>query len=343
MTIDVLSLSSAGHSRPIPPRIPVFPVRCLPMPRGCLLLAVLASLAISVRPGEARAEESPSAASDIEFFEKKIRPLLVERCFECHSEQGKGVKGGLHLDSREMILSGGDSGPALVPNKPDESLLVEAINYPQDGVQMPPRGKLPQGEIDLLTEWVRRGAPYPETKKGPEGAKRRTGIDFESGRKLWSFQPLGEQPIPVVKNAAWVERRIDAFVLEKLEHKGLGPALAADRRTLLRRLSFDLTGLPPTPDEIEAFESDTAISAYPRLVERLLASPHYGEKWGRFWLDLTRYCDAAEPWAMDKDARAWLYRDWVVQAINDDLPYDRFLELQLAADLVPEARPADIR
>jgi len=311
------------------------------MLRGCLILAVPITLAICVRPGHARADETPTAAADVEFFEKKIRPLLVSRCHECHSDQGKGVKGGLHLDSRAAILTGGDSGPAIVPEKPDESLLVEAINYPQDGVQMPPRGKLPQNEIELFTEWVRRGAPFPAGENKSDVAKRR-GIDLETGRKHWSFQLLREQPLPAVKNVTWVERRMDAFVLEKLEASGLRSSPAADRRTMLRRLSFDLTGLPPTPAEIEAFEADTASDAYARQVERLLASPHYGEKWGRFWLDVVRYCDVPEQWSIEKGAHAWVYRDWVVQALNNDLPYNRFLELQLAADLVPDARPTDI-
>jgi len=248
------------------------------MLRGCLILVVPVALCVGLQPQHARADETSPTAAGVEFFEKKIRPLLVMRCHECHSDQGKGVKGGLHLDSRAAILSGGDSGPALVPEKPDESLLVEAINYPQDGVQMPPRGKLPQNEIDLLTEWVRRGAPFPAGEKKSDASKRR-GIDLEAGRKHWSFQPLREQPLPAVKNATWGERRMDAFVLEKLESSGLGPSPAADRRTLLRRLSFDMTGLPPTVAEIEAFEGDTASDAYARQVERFLASPHYGEKW----------------------------------------------------------------
>ncbi len=311
-----------------------------PIPRGCLILCV-AVLVANMRPLRTSADETSPDAADIEFFEKKIRPLLVMRCFDCHSDQGKGVKGGLHLDSRAGILAGGDSGPALVPEKPAESLLVEAVNYPQDGVQMPPRGKLPQGEIVLLTEWVRRGAPYPAGDKKPESAKRRA-IDLEAGRKFWSFQPLHEHPLPIVRDAGWGNRRIDGFVFEKLEQTGLGPSPAADRRTLLRRLSFDLTGLPPTPTELQTFVADMAPDAYARQVERLLASPHYGEKWGRFWLDIVRYCDVPEQWSVEKGAHAWVYRDWVVEAMNGDVPFDRFLELQLAADLVPDARPADI-
>ena len=266
------------------------------------------------------------------------------RCFECHSDKGKGVKGGLHLDSRAGMLTGGDSGPAIVPEKPAESLIVEAVNYSQDSAQMPPRGKLPQAEIDLLTEWVRRNAPFPESKTNAEGTagKAKRGIDFETGKKFWSFQPAHEHSLPALKVSGWGERRIDAFILDELERNGLAQTPTADRRTLLRRLSFDLVGLPPPPAELEAFETDLAPDAYARQVDRLLASPHYGEKWGRVWLDVARYCDTAEQWSIEPSARAWLYRDWVVQALNDDMRYDRFLELQLAADLVADRRPADI-
>jgi cytochrome c553 len=302
------------------------------------LLCTASSLATKV----CIADDKGASAADVEFFEKKIRPLLVNRCFECHSDQGKGVKGGLHLDSRLGILTGGDSGPAVVAEKPAESLLVEAVNYKQDSAQMPPRGKLPQNEIDLLTEWVRRGAPFPASEAKPAGTKSRKGIDYEAGKRFWSFQPLHRHPQPPVKDANWSAQPIDSFILASLEQNGLGPSPVADRRTLLRRLSFDLIGLPPTIAELEAFEADTASGAQARQVERLLASPHYGEKWGRFWLDIVRYCDTAEAWSIDKDARAWLYRDWVVQSLNDDLRFNRFLELQLAADLIPDAQPRDI-
>ena len=311
------------------------------MSRGCLLLGTLASVASGLLPPFARGGESPPTAADVEFFEAKVRPLLVMRCYECHSDKGKGVKGGLHLDSRSGILTGGDSGPAVIPEKPAESLLVEAINYPQDGVQMPPRGKLPKEEIELLTEWVRRGAQFPDGGRNAEAA-RRAGIDWEFGRKFWSFQPVREQPLPVVHDVRWIENRVDAFVIEKLEQAGINHSPAADRRTLLRRLSFDLTGLPPSLDELDEFVADNSPGAYRRQVERLLDSPHYGEKWGRFWLDIARYCDIAEPWSTEPGAKAWLYRDWVVRAINDDMPYNRFLELQLAADLIPDARLSDI-
>lgn len=311
--------------------------------RICLVAAALFWLSCSLprQICSAADKEIPSAA-DVEFFEAKIRPFLVNRCFECHADQGKGVKGGLHLDSRAGILTGGDSGPAVIFQKPEESLLVEAVNYKQDSVQMPPRGKLPQNEIDLLTEWVRRGAPFTESEKQPQESKPRKGVDYEAGRQFWSFRPLQRHRQPTVKDSSWPTQPIDTFILATLEQNGLGPSPVADRRTLLRRLSFDLIGLPPTMAELEAFEADGATDAYARQVERLLASPHYGEKWGRFWLDIVRYCDTAEPWAIDKTAQAWLYRDWVVNSLNDDLRFDRFLELQLAADLIPDSQPRDI-
>src|SRR5436190_23441618 len=247
-----------------------------PMSRAGLKIALLAMLACGTAVVRAQADESPPSAADVEFFEQKIRPLLVTRCFECHSEsgngekangeKGKGVKGGLHLDSRAGILAGGDSGPAIVPEKPAESLVIEAINYSQDSAQMPPRGKLPQNEIDLLTEWVRRGAPFPNSETNPEGAGARgkKGIDFATGKKFWSFQPVHDHPLASVKTAGWGQRRIDNFILDGLERNGLAQSPAADRRTLLRRLSFDLVGLPPTPAELELFEADASTDAYVR-------------------------------------------------------------------------------
>jgi hypothetical protein len=288
-----------------------------------------------------RADETPPAAAEVEFFEQKIRPLLVNRCHECHAAGAKSIKGGLRVDGRAGLLAGGDSGPALVPHKPDESLLIKAVLYKQDSVQMPPRGRLPQREIDLLVEWVRRGAVFPETAV-TDVTKHGGGIDLAAGRQFWSFQPVREQPLPPLKNASWAKRRIDAFVLQKQTENKLQPSPTADRRTLLRRLSFDLIGLPPTLDELKAFEADTSTDAYAQQVERLLASPHYGEKWGRFWLDLVRYCDVPESWAIDKHAKAWLYRDWVVSALNQDISFDRFLELQFAADLLDDTAPADV-
>jgi hypothetical protein len=275
------------------------------------------------------------AAGD-DFFEKRVRPLLFERCHGCHSKQGK-TRGGLLLDSRKAILTGGDSGPAIEPGQPDKSLLIQAIRYQNAGLHMPPKGKLPAGEIAILEEWVRRGAPFPDT---PPGDPKRT-IDLAQGRKFWSFQPLAERRLPEVRNPGWVRRPLDAFVLAEQEKHDLSPSPEASRRVLIRRVFFDLIGLPPAPEDVEAFVTDTGADAYRDLVEKLLADSRYGERWGRFWLDLARYCDVPEPWS-DSKGSAWLYRDWVVRSINEDLPYDQFAVKQLAADLLPDRDPRDL-
>jgi len=303
------------------------------------LLAAPSACSASDTPGEA-----PPPAAEVEFFERKIRPLLAEKCFECHGVSGDQkvvAKGGLRLDSRRGVLDGGDTGPSVTPGKPEESLLIEAVSYQTESLQMPPRGKLSDAERDLLSEWVRRGAVFPGGDDAGPGPHR-ASIDYEAGRKFWSFQPVQSHPAPSVADQAWPRQKSDFFIQSRLEQAGLSHADEADRRTLLRRLSFDLLGLPPTPEEIAAFEADPRPDAYERVVERLLASPRYGERWGRYWLDLVRYADTLEMWAQDKVARAWHYRDWVVDALNADIPYDRFLHLQLAADQLPDAAPRDL-
>jgi cytochrome c553 len=277
------------------------------------------------------------APADLEFFESKVRPILVERCQVCHAATVKKRNGKLHLDSHSAILKGGESGPALAPGDPDKSLLIAAIRYGKEDLQMPPKGKLPAREIAVLEEWIRRGAIYP----GPAGAiAKEAGIDWAKGRKFWSFQSPKEAALPEVRAKAWPKRRADAFILAELEKRGLAPSKAAERRVLIRRATFDLIGLPPTPDEVEAFVNDKTPDVYDRLIDRLLAAPQYGERWARFWLDLARYCDIPEAWA-DGKGQPWLYRDWVVQAFNDDLPYDQFVQQQLAADLLPGSAPRD--
>jgi hypothetical protein len=285
-------------------------------------------------PAAARAA-APVPPDDRLFFEKKVRPLLHARCLSCHSAAAKKSRGGLRLDSRPAMLKGGDSGPAVVPGQPAKSLLLQAVRHEHETLAMPPTGKLPPAEIAVLEEWVRRGAFYPEA-----GPVRRDGIDLAAGRKFWSFVPLKRHAPPAVRQAGWPRRRGDVFVLAGMEKHGLTPAPEANRRTLIRRLYFDLLGLPPAPEEVEAFERDGRPDACERLVERLLADPGHGERWGRFWLDLVRYCDVAEPWAGLRGA-PHLYRDWVVRAVNDDLPYDAFVQKQLAADLMSGAAVAD--
>jgi hypothetical protein len=278
-----------------------------------------------VRPG----------AEDYQFFEAKVRPLLVERCYSCHSARSRKQRGGLRLDTRAGIRTGGDNGPAIVPGDPEKSLLIQAVRYRHESLQMPPKKRLPDGETATLVEWVRRGAPIPE-----DVAEAASTVDLVQGRKFWSFQPPQRTPSPEARNATWANCAIDTFILAELEKQGLEPSPPAARRVLVRRAYFDLIGLPPRPEDVEAFVRDSAPDAYPRLVERLLASPRYGERWGRFWLDLARYCDIGESWSESK-AQSYLYRDWVVRAFNEDLPYDRFVQKQLAADLMPGAVPAD--
>jgi hypothetical protein len=278
----------------------------------------------------------PPRPEDAAFFEKSIRPLLHRRCLSCHSTEAKKRRGGLLLDSHDVVLAGGDSGPAVAPGDAAKSLLIQAVRHEHATVHMPPAGKLPPREVALLEEWVRRGAPFPGTSAGVQ----RGGIDLEAGRRFWSFQPLKRHPIPLLRDARWPARRIDGFLLAAMESRGLSPSPEADRRTLIRRVTFDLTGLPPAPDEVEAFVADGRPDAYERLVDHLLASPAHGERWGRFWLDLARYCDVAEQWASTKGARH-LYRDWVVQALNGDLGYDRFVQRQLAADLLDDCKRGD--
>jgi len=283
-------------------------------------------------------EPQQFTADDFEYFERKIRPLLSERCFSCHSAQADIVHGGLRLDVPESVRQGGDSGPVLVAGQPDASLLIRAIR--QDGdLQMPPAGKMPAAEIAELTAWVARGAPFPATTA--DSLVRDAGIDFDTGRQFWSFQPASEQPLPAVARADWPRNRIDVFVLAALEREGLQPAARADRATLIRRATFDLIGLPPTPEQVHAFVIDASPDAFERLVDRLLQSPRYGERWARWWLDMARYTDRTASW-LESTGEAHLYRDWVVRAMNDDLPYDAFVHRQLATDLMPETGPEDL-
>ncbi len=299
--------------------------------------AVVLSIAL-VPPLSARAAD-PSAA-DLEFFEKKIRPLLHNHCASCHAD-GKH-KGGFSMASRESLLKGGDSGPVVQMGKPDKSLLIEAINYKSD-LKMPPKGKLSDAEIADLTDWVKRGLPWPATAASGD-ASVRAGNDAitPEERAFWSFQPITDPPPPAVRDEKWVKTPIDRFILAKLEEKGLHPVGPASKRALIRRATFDLTGLPPTPEEIEDFLADHSPAAFARVVERLLASPHYGERWGRHWLDVARYGeDQAHTFQARLFPNGYRYRDWVVKAFNEDMPYDRFVMLQIAGDLIKEGDPAE--
>lgn len=275
------------------------------------------------------------APGDLEFFESKIRPALIENCYQCHSAEHK-IKGGLSLDYREGWLAGGDSGPVIIPGDPDASLFIEAIRYHNRDLQMPPKNALPTDVVAALEEWVRRGAPDPR-EADASTAWSSTAMSIEEGRQFWSFRPLAQPDIPRRNDGAESGNPIDAFVLRSLDDAGLTPAPPADRRTLIRRVTQSLTGLPPTPEEIEAFLADESESAYGKLIDRLLSSPAYGERWGRHWLDVARYADSN---GLDENlgfGQAWRYRDYVVSSFNEDKPYDRFIVEQLAGDLVPGA------
>lgn len=271
-----------------------------------------------------------AADEQFAFFEKRIRPLLVNHCYSCHSSEAKKVKGELYLDSRAGLRKGGASGPAVVAGRPEESLLIQAVRYDTD-LRMPPKSKLSATEIADLEAWVKMGTPDPRTEN-PASAGRKS-VDFEAGRKHWSFQPLSAALPPAVNDRSWPSGPIDQFILRELEKRGLRPVENTDKRTLIRRATCDLTGLPPTPDEIEAFLQDDSPHAFAVVVERLLASPHYGERWGRHWLDVVRYADTAGDNSDYPIPQMYRYRNWVIDAFNRDMPFDHFIREQLAGDL----------
>lgn len=288
---------------------------------------------------QAASSVSGAEAGDIEFFESRIRPVLVEHCYECHSAAAKKVKGGLRLDSREGWAKGGDSGPAIVPGKPDDSLLIRGVRHWDKDFTMPPDTRLPAAQVADLVEWVKRGAPDPRTTApalaGSTPAKPAEAMALSKGRQHWAFQPVKHSPVPAVRESAWPHTVIDFFTLAQMEKAGVKPVADADRRTLIRRATFDLTGLPPTPEEVEAFVNDPAPKAFERVVDRLLASPQYGERWGRHWLDVVRYADTCGNASDYPVPQAYKYRNYVIKAFNADLPFDQFIREQIAGDLLP--------
>jgi len=299
------------------------------MRHSWILLAILGATSF----GSAQ-EPDPAA---LEQFEKKVRPILVGRCFKCHSSQAEKVKGGLRLDSLEAALKGGDTGPAIIPGRPEKSLLVEAIGYKNVDLQMPPKGRLSDAEVSEVSRWIAGGAPWPKGE-APSAAPKKAAFNLADRKAAhWAWQPLQSVLVPAVKGTAWVKDPIDAFILAKLEEKGLAPAPAADRRALIRRVSFDLAGLPPSPAEIDDFLADGSLE---KVVDRLLASPRFGEKWARHWLDLVRYAETRGHEYDYPMANAWPYRDYVIRALNADLPYPRFVLEHIAGDLLPDPRLA---
>ena len=335
-------LASSGALLPLNRQVasdPPYP----PLPRGGVLslkvlVASLMTLIVCASvSAPCQAQIQPPV--DAVFFDKQVLPILQANCLKCHGGEAK-IKGGLRLTSREDILKGGDSGPAVVLEKSDTSRLLQAIRY-QDGLEMPPKGKLPDKDIAVLTRWVTAQIPWGTTiaKAAAPTTGAIAGKVTPEGRAFWAYQPVHRPATPKVKHESWVRNPIDAFVLARLEAKGLTPVGPADRTAWLRRVTYDLIGLPPTPEETAAYLADTSEKADERLIDRLLDSPHYGEKWGRHWLDLVRY---AETHGYERDNAkpfAWRYRDYVIDSFNKDKPYDQFLREQLAGDLLPNATP----
>jgi hypothetical protein len=306
-------------------------------PRRSLVTSVLALVSLAGLLGgqPAKAEEQASP-KQIEFFEKKIRPVLVAECYKCHSSQAEKLKAGLRLDTKEGMLAGGESGPAIVPGDAAGSLLLQAIRH--ESFEMPPDKQLSDEVIADFEKWIADGAADPRT--GGTAVAKRT-IDIEEGRKFWAFQPPKKTSPPPVKDAAWPRTEIDQFLLAAMESQGLAPVGDADRRVLIRRLYFDLIGLPPTPEQVEAFLSDKSDKAVETVVDILLASPQFGERWGRHWLDVARFAESNGNADNLAFPHAWRYRDYVIASLNADKPFDRFVTEQLAGDLLESSSPQE--
>jgi hypothetical protein len=304
--------------------------------RATRLRTLLCVSILSVVTPLAAEERAAPTPEQLTFFESKIRPVLVTHCYECHAADAKIVQGGLLIDSREGLLKGGDSGEAIVPGKVDESLLIKALRH--DGIKMPPKGKLADGVVQDFEAWIAMGAPDPRIGKEPLVART---IDIEAGRKHWAFQPVADPAAPVVKDESWSVDPLDRFVLARLEQQGLRPSTDADRYTWLRRVSLDLTGLPPSPAEIDAFVKDNSPHACEAVVDRLLGSRAYGERWARHWLDLTGYADMIGTSNNVFAEYAWRYRDYLIEAFHKDKPFDRFVREQMAGDLLPFNSPQE--
>ena len=291
---------------------------------GAVLLLCSSGLPQDLQPD---AEQT----AKLEFFEKKIRPVLVEHCYECHSSESKTLQGGLSLETAQGLAQGGDSGPALVPKKSEQSLIIQALRY--ESTQMPPRGKLPDQVIADFAQWVDSGATDPRTGSS---APIKKSIDFEQARLFWSFVSPKNPELPATKRSDWIESSIDHFTLAAMEARQLSPVSKAGKLELIRRASFDLTGLPPTPQEVDAFLADENTNAFAKLIDRLLDSPSYGERWGRYWLDVARYSeDQAHTFSVQPNTHGYRYRDWVIEAFNSDMPFDLFVKYQIAADVMP--------
>ncbi|QDU60394.1 Planctomycete cytochrome C [Planctomycetes bacterium Pan216] len=301
------------------------------MSRGIVVMALLGCLPLAPASGS----EKPLSDDDVTFFEQHIRPLLITHCYDCHSEDSGEMAGELLLDRREGWSKGGTGGPAIVPSHPEKSLLMRAVRYTDSELKMPPEDKLSATEIAHLEEWIRRGAKDPRDQPAPVSEEK--SIDVEAGRAFWAFRSPEKRRVPAVAREDWPRTPIDHFLLAKMEAEDVVPAAPADRRDLIRRAYFDLVGLPPAPEEVDAFLADSSDEAFDRVIEDLLASPRYGERWGRHWLDVVRYADSN---GLDENAgfaHAWRYRDYVIDSFNEDKPFDEFLIEQIAGDLLPYA------
>src|SRR5687768_15020537 len=290
------------------------------MPRSATILGLSVLVTLGFR----------AAAADEAFFREKVEPVLKQHCYECHSREAEKIKGGLLLDSKEALLKGGDTGNVLVPGDPDNSKIIIAVRHNDPDLQMPPKTKLGDEQIAILEQWVKMGAPDP-----------RSSPVYQLQKELWSTKPVKSPEVPKVKNTGWVRDPVDAFVLAELENRDIAPVKAANPRTLMRRISFDLLGLPPQSEVVERFAADQSKESLEKAIDEALKSPHFGERWGRHWLDLARYADSN---GLDQNAlfeNAWRYRDWVIGAFNSDKPYNEFVREQLAGDLLPASDDKD--
>ncbi len=331
-----------GKSRKIPYLQPGFlwPLLIKPMSvKSRLAILTASGVGFLLAATFLRAADAAFSAKGLELFEQHVQPILAEHCYKCHSHDADKIKGGLLLDSQEATLTGGDTGPALVPGKPEASLVIKAIRYTDPDLQMPPKNKkLSEEQIAALTEWVKLGAPRPAPVVTDRLNQRRSTAQ---DKDWWVFQPLRHPIVPQVTNAQWSANPVDRFLFARLETEGLKPSPEADRRTLIRRAYFDLIGLPPSTEEVERFAADQSPDAYEKVIDALLRNPHYGEKWGRHWLDLVRYAESDGFKSDEYRPSAWRYRDYVIRSFNDDKPYNRFLMEQVAGDeLWPDAPDA---
>ncbi len=321
----------------IPEPILKFTIRLAFRAQRTPALAMLAA-AVALAQTTATPPNLQQTAAQTEYFEKNVRPVFVKNCQMCHNAKAKTSQ--LDLTSASGFQAGGAGGPVVSKDRPEESRILKAIGY-EESLKMPPMGKLKAEEIASITEWVKMGAPWPGAESAAAAPPAKPVVSFTPEQKaFWAFQPVANPTPPPVKDTAWVRTPVDRFVLAKLEEKGLQPAPPADKATLLRRVTFDLTGLPPTPEQMQAFLDDKSPDAFRKVVERLMASPQYGERWGRHWLDVARYADST---GNDEDHRypyAWRYRDYVIDAFNQDLPYNQFIREQLAGDLLPASGAA---